>query len=170
MAALDTQLAGVMLAAMREVFDRDARRLELEREQVQADRARAERALRLELRRQAAEREIGRLRLLTGVASVGWLGTLFLAARVVSNAGSNAGLTVEAGAVGPRLALGTGWALLLAGLAATVAAQARVARDVACPDDVASSRDAIGASAAGLLALGLIVAGFAVVGVAVLVG
>src|SRR5215471_1910164 len=56
---LETRLAGVVVAALREAFDRDARRLDLEREQLDAERQRAERALKLELLRQAAEREIG---------------------------------------------------------------------------------------------------------------
>src|SRR5437870_8771257 len=74
---LETRLAGVVVAALKEAFDRDTRRLELEREQLEAEHARAERGLRLELRRQAGEREIGRLRLVAGVAVVSWLGSLF---------------------------------------------------------------------------------------------
>src|SRR5437868_3977182 len=61
---LEARLAGVVVAALREAFERDSRRLELEREQLAAERLRAERALQLELQRQAADREIGRLRLL----------------------------------------------------------------------------------------------------------
>src|SRR5438128_6180164 len=114
--SLEATLAGVMVAAVKEAFDRDSRRLELEREQVETERARAERALRLELRRQAGEREIGRLRLLAGVAVVSWLGTLFFSTRILSTAAGGGG----------RAALGVGWALLLAALAASFAAQARV--------------------------------------------
>ena len=72
---LEARLAGVVVAALREAFERDTRRLDLEREQAEAERERAERALRLELRRQAADREIARLRLLAGVAVIAWLGT-----------------------------------------------------------------------------------------------
>ena len=54
---LEARLAGVVVAALKEAFDRDSRRLELEREHIEAERARAEQALRLELRRQAGERE-----------------------------------------------------------------------------------------------------------------
>ena len=64
MGGLETRLAGVVVAALKEAFDRDTRRLDLEREQMAAERLRAERALRLELRRQAADREIARVRLL----------------------------------------------------------------------------------------------------------
>ena len=65
---LEARLAGVVVAALKEAFERDTRRLDLEREQLEAERERAERALRLELQRQAGDREIGRLRLLAGVA------------------------------------------------------------------------------------------------------
>src|ERR1043165_6187373 len=65
---LETRLAGVMVAALKEAFDRDTRRLELEHQQIEAERRRAERALKLEVLRQAADREIGRLRLLSAVA------------------------------------------------------------------------------------------------------
>ena len=99
---VEARLASVVVAALKEAFDRDTRRLELEREQATAERERAERALRLELRRQAGDREIGRLRLLAGVAVVSWLGTLFFSARLMG------------GPVGARVALGFGWMLLLA--------------------------------------------------------
>src|SRR6476646_10287602 len=61
---LEARMAGVVVAALKEAFDRDSRRLELEREQLAAERQRAERALKLELLRQAGDREVGRLRLL----------------------------------------------------------------------------------------------------------
>src|SRR5881628_55010 len=67
---LEARMAGVVVAALKEAFDRDSRRLELEREQLAAERQRAERALKLELQRQAGDREIGRMRLLAGVAGV----------------------------------------------------------------------------------------------------
>src|SRR5262249_57338537 len=79
---IETRLAGVVVAALKEAFDRDTRRLELEREQLEAERRRAERALQLELIRQAGDREIGRLRLVAGVAVASWIGTLFFSARL----------------------------------------------------------------------------------------
>src|SRR5256886_9399092 len=95
---LETRLAGVVVAALKEAFDRDSRRLELEREQLEAERRRAERLLQLELLRQAGDREVGRLRLLAGVAAGSWLGTLFFSARLTG------------GSLGARIALGVGWA------------------------------------------------------------
>ena len=154
---LETRLASVMVAAVREAFERDSRRLELEREQMEGERARAERALRLELSRQAGEREVGRLRLLAAVAVASWLGTLFFSARIVSNTGG----------AGGRVALGVGWALLLAALAASFAAQSRVGATLDRIDEL-RPRD-VGSGLAGAIAPWLIVAGLAVIGVAVLI-
>ena len=151
---VEARLASVVVAALKEAFDRDTRRLELEREQVTAERERAERALRLELRRQAGDREIGRLRLLAGVAVVAWLGTLFFSARLMG------------GPVAARVALGFGWMLLLAAVAASFSAQSRVAAalDLLTPDDRSTA-----SVAGGALTVWLIVAGLALVCVAVLI-
>jgi hypothetical protein len=149
---LETRLAGVVVAALKEAFDRDTRRLELERVELEAERERAERTLRLELRRQAGDREIGRLRLLSGVAVASWIGTLFFSGRLMGG-----------GAV-PRVALAGAWLLLLLAFAAAFVGQARVAESLATSYD----RD-LGSGIAGTLALWLIVAGLALVGLAVLV-
>jgi len=151
--ALEARLAGVVVAALKEAFDRDTRRLEIEREQAAMERERAERALRLELRRQAGDREIGRLRLLAGGAIASWLGTLFFSSRLVG------------GPPAARALLGGGWVLLLAAVAVSFSAQARVA---AALDSTTDDR-AISSGAGGVLAVWLIVAGLALVGVAVLV-
>ena len=158
---LEARMAGVVVAALKEAFDRDTRRLELERDQLAAERERAERALRLELRRQAADHEIGRLRLLAGVAVAGWLVTLVLAiwpgSRMVAT-------------VGARVALGGGWLLLGAALAASFNAQARVAAALTSGSGSPSATDdAVTSGAAGAAALWLIVCGLTVVGVAALV-
>ena len=158
---LEARMAGVVVAALKEAFDRDTRRLELERDQLAAERERAERALRLELRRQAADREIGRLRLLAGVAVAGWLVTLLLAiwpgSRMVASTGA-------------RVALGGGWLLLGGALAASFSAQGRVATAV---DGGAGSQsgagDAVTSGAAGAAALWLIVGGLTLIGLAALI-
>jgi len=149
--ALEARLAGVVVAALKEAFDRDTRRLELERAQLDAERERAERALRLELRRQAGDREIGRLRLLAGAAVVTWLGTLFFSARSMG------------GPAGARIALGGGWLLLLLAFACAFMAQSQIAE--------ALNRDdgRLDAGMLGALALWFIVAGLTLVGLAVLV-
>jgi hypothetical protein len=149
---LETRLAGVMVAALKEAFDRDTRRLELERATLEGERERAERALRLELRRQAGDREIGRLRLLAGIAVASWIGTLFFSARAL------------AGGVGPRLALGGAWLLMLLSFAAAFVGQSRVAESLARTDD-----PDFGSGTVGAVALWLIVSGLALVGLSVLI-
>src|SRR4030081_2102186 len=61
---LETRLAGVVVAALKEAFDRDRVRMDLERAQIESERRRAEEALAAELRRQASERALGQLRLI----------------------------------------------------------------------------------------------------------
>ena len=157
---LEARMAGVVVAALKEAFDRDTRRLELERDQLAAERERVEYALRLERQRQAADREIGRLRLLAGVAVAGWLVTLLLAiwpgSRIVAT-------------VGARVALGGGWLLLGAALAASFSAQARVAAalDVGAPSR--SGVVQVTSGAAGAAALWLIVGGLSLIGLATLI-
>ena len=159
--ALEARLAGVVVAALKEAFDRDSRRLELERDQLAAERLRAERALRLEMMRQAGDREIGRLRLLAGVAVAAWVGTLLFSARLI---GASAGA---------RAALGGGWLLLLAAFAASFLAQSRLAASLDSftkSDDGGSGSSSPASGAWDALALWLLVAGLALVCVAVLVG
>jgi hypothetical protein len=154
---LETRLAGVVVAALKEAFDRDSRRLELEREQIDGERQRAERALRLELARQAGDREIGRLRLIAGAAIVSWIGTLFFSVRLA------------AGPLGARIALGGGWALLLCALAASFVAQATVGAALGRLGDSDPRGDTASPGTAGAIAPWLIVAGLALVGVSVLI-
>lgn len=143
---LETRLAGVVVAALKEAFDRDTRRLELEREQLEAERRRAERALQLELLRQSAEREIGRLRAIAAIAIVTWLASLFVAVRAVGAA--------------PKVTIGIGWLLLVGGIAASFSGQTAVSESVA--------REAPPSSDAGAVALWLTVLGLALVAVSVL--
>lgn len=67
---LEARLAGVVVAALKEAFDRDRARMDLEKAQMEAERQRAEEALRAELRRQAAERALGQLRLVAIMAFI----------------------------------------------------------------------------------------------------
>jgi hypothetical protein len=152
---LDARLAGVMVAALKEVFERDTRRLELEREQMERERQRAERLLKLELWRQAGDREIGRLRLLAGVAVASWLGTLFFVSRAA------------AGPIAARVLTGAGWALLLAALAAAFSAQSRISALLSRIDEPSFRQEDLATGAAAGVPW-LIVAGLAAVGVAVL--
>ena len=155
-AALEARLAGVVVAALKEAFDRDSRRLDLEREQLEAERQRAERALQLELMRQACDREIGRLRLLGGVAGTAWIGTLILSARLIG------------GGIGARVSLGFGWLFLLGAIAASFMAQSRVAAEVDVLASNFDNRRAIRAGATGALALWLMICGLILAGLAAL--
>lgn len=120
---VEARLTNVVVAALKEAFNRDHARLELERAQLEEQRRRAEEALRLELRRQMLDRELARLRLLGGGAMLGWIAAILLAV-----------LRVGAMSTPGRLALAAGWLLLLGGLGAAFTAQGRlgalaVARD-----------------------------------------
>lgn len=102
---LEARLAGVLVAALKEAFDRDSVRMELERTQVENERQRAEQALRAELRRQAAERSLSHLRLIAVIAVCAWalsavLGVWLPGARETA----------------PRILLGAGWALIFGAL------------------------------------------------------
>jgi hypothetical protein len=95
---IEARLAGVVVAALKEAFDRDSTRLELERSQIEAERQRAEAALQAELRRQAADRALGQLRLVAVMAIGVWA---LSAALGVWLPGMREGL--------PRILLGVGW-------------------------------------------------------------
>src|SRR5262249_11011211 len=156
--ALEARLAGVVVAALKEAFDRDARRIEFERELAAAERERAERALHLELLRQSGDREIARLRLLAGVAMAAWIGTLFFSARLLG------------GSIPARLLLGGGWALLLGAFASAFTAQSAVASALdALARDAGTNPRPVSSGTSGALALWLIVAGLAAVGIGVLI-
>jgi hypothetical protein len=109
--SIEAKLAGVVVAALKEAFDRDSARLELERSQLDAERRRAEEALRAELHRQAVDRLVGQLRLVAIVAVVTWA---LSAALGVWMPGMRETL--------PRVLLATGWLFALGSLGATFAA------------------------------------------------
>jgi len=102
---LETRLAGVVVAALREAFDRDKVRMDLERAQIESERRRAEEALYAELRRQAAERALWQLRLIGIMAITGWM---LSAAVAVWLPGMRDAL--------PRSLLGAGWLLAFGAL------------------------------------------------------
>jgi hypothetical protein len=112
---LETRLAGVVVAALKEAFDRDRARMDLERTQMESERQRAEDALRAELRRQAAERSLGQLRLVAVMAVATWM---LSAALGVWLPGMREGA--------PRVLMGTGWALAIAALGCAFAAAQHV--------------------------------------------
>lgn len=107
---IEARLAGVVVAALKEAFDRDSARMEMERAQLDAERNRAEEALRAELRRQAADRLLGQLRLVAVMAVSTWalsaaLGVWLPGMREIV----------------PRALLGCGWACALGALGSAFA-------------------------------------------------
>jgi hypothetical protein len=112
---LEATLTNVVVAALKEAFDRDHARLELERTQLEDQRRRADEALRLELRRQAADRELAHLRLLAATALVSWIASVVAFGIRIASVGTPG-----------RVALAVGWAFLLGSLGAAFSAQGRV--------------------------------------------
>jgi hypothetical protein len=112
---IERTLTNVLVAALKEAFDRDHTRLELERAQLEEQKRRAEEATRLEERRHTVDRELGRLRWLAGAAIVGWTLTVVL-------------LVIRVGHVTPAsvILLAVGCLLLLASLGAAFTAQAQI--------------------------------------------
>ena len=143
---IETRLTNVVVAALKEAFDRDHARMELERAQIDEQRRRAEEALRMELRRQTIDRELARLRLLAGTALIGWIASVVV-------------LFVHPSSVASRIVLGLGWLLLLGALASAFSAQGRVNAQPADRTDRIDS---------GTLPLWLMIAGLAATAVSLL--
>jgi hypothetical protein len=141
---LETRLTNVVVAALKEAFARDHARLELERAQLDEQRKRAEEAMHLELRRQAADREVGRLRLVAGTAMVGWIASVVL---LVARLGEVSGIA--------RGTIAAAWLLLLGALGAAFTAQGKVSAYAV------DTRQPVDAGSAGAAALWLLIAGLA---------
>jgi hypothetical protein len=126
---VEARLTGVVIAALKEAFDRDSARLELERAQQQsedrrreAEQRRLDEALHAEFRRQAdmarrqsAERVLAQLRTVALLAVGAWALSAVLAVLVP---GMRADL--------PRGLLGLGWLLAIAAVGAAFAGVRRV--------------------------------------------
>jgi hypothetical protein len=147
---IEARLTNVVVAALKEAFDRDHARMELERAQLEEQRRRAEEAMRAELRRQAADREVGRLRLLAGTALVGWIASVVMLVARIDSAS-----TVS------RMVIGAGWLMLLGALGAAFAAQGRVGAS-------ASDGNTLDNDRAGAAALWLLLAGLALTAISLL--
>lgn len=126
---VEARLTGVLIAALKEAFDRDSARLDLERAKQEADDRRREaeqrrldEALKAELRRQtetarrqSADRALAQLRTVALLAVGAWALSAILAVLVP---GMRADL--------PRLLLGLGWLLAIATAGAAFAGVRRV--------------------------------------------
>jgi hypothetical protein len=154
----EAKMAGVLVSALREAFNRDAARLEAEKEHAENERRRAELALQLEIARQAAEREAARLRAVGGLATVVWLASLLF-------------VTVHPpGTLAARIVLGLGWACLTGAIAAVLLGY-RSVKDVAeqVPAALGGARPSSGKVALPDLASWLAVAGLALAASSLLV-
>jgi hypothetical protein len=143
--SLEHRLAGVVVAALKEAFDRDRARMDLERETLDAERSRAERALEAELRRQAADRALTQIKLISIFAGLVLLMSSVLAAWITG---------MRAGASAVLLSLG--WAMALATLGCVFAAwqQVTVWASATEPPPAGSSR--LAATAPWLLLASLV--------------
>ena len=139
---LQAGLTNVVVAALKEAFDRDHARLEMERAHLEEQRLRAEAGMRMEMRRQAAEREAGRLKLLAGMALIGWLASI---AVIVISGGQT---TAES-----RIMIGIGSLLLLSALGGAFYAYGRIPDPAATETRIAP--DPTSAAAIWLLLSGL---------------
>jgi hypothetical protein len=151
---LEARLAGVVVAALKETFDRDSARMEMERSQIDAERRRAEVLLRVELRRQAADRMLSQLRLIAVFAVVTWA---LSAALGVWMPGMRGGL--------PRVLLGAGWVFSLGALATAFAGWQRVSVRAA---DIDISGAAVLEHGAAVYAPWLLIAALALTGAGLL--
>ena len=157
LAQLETRLAGVVVAALKEAFDRDKARMDLERAHLDAERERAEQALRAELRRQAADLALGRIRT-TAVMTIGvWM---LSAALAVWMPGMRTGAA--------RYVLGAGWACALASLGCAFAGWQRISAWLAI-ESLGSPGTESRPGLAELAAPWLLVAAIALVGFALLI-
>jgi len=142
--SLETRLAGVVVAALKEAFDRDRARMDLERTHVESEQRRAEAALAAELRRQTADRAVAQLKLLAIMAIATWM---LSAALAVWLPGMRGGL--------PRGLLGAGWALSFGVLGCTFAAFQTISSWSAAAQSSSPPGSTAGAAAPWLLVLAL---------------
>jgi cation transport ATPase len=117
---LEARLAGVVVAALKEAFDRDRARMDLERAQLESERKRADEALAAELRRQAAEQALWQLRIVAIMAITGWMLSAALAAWLPGMRGFL-----------PRSLLGAGWLLAFGALGCAFAGAQAISAEAA---------------------------------------
>jgi len=112
--ALETRLANVVVAALREAFDRDRARFDLERDVHEGAQARHERAVRLEWLRQTGAHVLGQTRHLAVLAVAVWLASIAAAVWL----GELSWL--------PKVLLGLGWLAFVATIALAFVTHQRV--------------------------------------------
>ncbi|HXE81220.1 MAG TPA: hypothetical protein VNK41_10745 [Vicinamibacterales bacterium] len=153
----EARLTGVVVSALKEAFDRDAARLDLERSMLEDQRHRAEQALRLELVRQAGDRALARLRAIGVMALVVWIVSVLFVMRFPD------GLDGAA-----RIVLGAGWLALFGAGAASFVAYSRVSRWLATAHLGNAAPESLPEDGPAALAPWLGLGGFALVAVSLL--
>jgi hypothetical protein len=112
---IETRLAAAAVAAIKEAFDRDSARLQLERDRAAEEERRLAQIARAASLRQSGERQLAEYRMHAGIAVAIWIASawfvMFWRGQV---------------AMTPRVLLGAGWLFLLAALAASFAATSRI--------------------------------------------
>jgi hypothetical protein len=114
---IEARMTGVLVAALKEAFDRDRAHLEMERNQLEHERRRIEELTRLEWLRQAGEREVAQLRSTVTLTLVVWVTSVVFAVLRGPGALGHAALAL----------LGIGWALLFGALASALTSYRHVA-------------------------------------------
>jgi hypothetical protein len=137
---LETRLAGVVVAALKEAFDRDRARMDLERDTLEGERSRAERALAAELRRQAADRALAQLQLIAVFAGLALLVSGVLAAWIGGMRDGTAAVLLT-----------IGWTLAVAALGCVFAAWQQVSRWASQTDPPPAGASTLAAVAPWLL-------------------
>jgi len=100
---LEARLAGVLVAALKEAFDRDRARFDLERRFQEAERERVERLARLERLRQTGDRMLAQVRLTAEMALAVWIASAVLVVWLPFGA-----------TLVPKILLSLGWLSLIA--------------------------------------------------------
>jgi hypothetical protein len=148
---IELRLTNVVIAALKEAFDRDYQRLELERTHLEEQRRLAAEAARIELRRETISQEVGRLRLLAGIALIGWIvGMIVFALR-------HGDMSIIS-----KTMLAGGWLLFIGSLTAAFSTQSKLNACLLNPNT------ALDVESAGNSTLWLLVAGLALSAVSLL--
>ena len=111
---LETRLANVVVAALREAFERDRARFDLERDVQAGEQARREQALRLEWLRQTGTHALSQIRGVAGLALLVWLSSVVAAVWIGELSAT------------PKVLIGLGWLALVATVGMAVVAQHRL--------------------------------------------
>lgn len=112
---LEARLAQVVVAALKEAFNRDRARFDLEQGHLDAQRERAEQQLRLEWLRQESERSLGQVRMMAIMSLIVWAASALL---LVWLPGSQEATS--------KVLLGFGWSALIGSVACAFVAHSGI--------------------------------------------